>query len=56
MPHRLTHGDRGYETDASKIVTDQRDLKDATDSVNAVREYLKRAEATLENVSKGTFP
>lgn len=56
MPHRLTHGDRGYETDASKIVTDQRDLKDATDSVNAVREYLKRAEATLQNVANGSFP
>lgn len=56
MPQRLTHGDGGYETDASKIVTDQRELKDATDSVNAVREYLKKAEATLDNVAKGTFP
>jgi hypothetical protein len=56
MPQRLTHGDGGYETDASKIVTDHSDPRVATDSVNAVREYLKKAEATLQNVAKGFFP
>ncbi len=56
MPQRITHGDGGYETDASKIVTDHSDPKVATDSINAVRDYLKKAEATLENVAKGIFP
>ena len=56
MPQRLTHGDGGYETDASKIITDERDTRVATDSVNAVREYLRKAETTLENVAKGFFP
>jgi hypothetical protein len=56
MPQRITHGDGGYETDASKIVTDHSDPKVATDSINAVREYLKKAEATLQNVANGTFP
>ena len=56
MPHRLTHGDGGHETDASKIVNDHSDPRVATDSVNAVREYLKKAEATLENVANGVFP
>jgi hypothetical protein len=56
MPQRITHGDGGYETDASKIVTDHSDPRVATDSINAVREYLKKAEATLQNVANGTFP
>jgi len=56
MPQRITHGDGGYQTDASKIVTDHSDPRVATDSINAVRDYLKKAEATLENVAKGVFP
>lgn len=56
MPHRVTHGDGGYETDPSKIITDERDSRVAIDSINAVRDYLKKAEAILEIVAKGSFP
>jgi hypothetical protein len=57
MPQRLTHGDGGYETDASKIiVSDHTHPKVATHSINAVREYLKKGNVILERVAKGTFP
>ena len=57
MPAILTHGDGGRETDPDKIVvTDHSDPKVATQSINAVREYLKRGEALLVRVASGTFP
>jgi hypothetical protein len=57
MPQRLTHGDGGHETDSSKIVvSDHSDPKVATDSINAIREYLKKGEKMLNNVASGTFP
>ena len=57
MPHRLTHGDGGRETDPTKIVvSDHSDPKVATQSINAVREYLKKGNEILERVSKGCFP
>ena len=56
MPHRLTHGDGGHQTDPSKIVvSDHSDPKVATESINAIREYLKKGEKVLENVAKGVF-
>ena len=57
MPQRLTHGDGGHQTDPSKIVvSDHSDPKVATESINAIREYLKKGEKVLENVAKGVFP
>lgn len=57
MPHRLTHGDGGRETDPKKIVvSDHSDPKVATQSINAVRDYLKKGNEILERVAKGTFP
>ena len=57
MPYRLTHGDGGYETDPKKIiVSDHSDPKNATDSINAVRDYLKRGEALMQTVAAGSFP
>ena len=57
MPYRLTHGDGGYETDPKKIiVSDHSDPKVATDSINAVRDYLKRGEALMQTVAAGSFP
>lgn len=57
MPQRITHGDGGHQTDSSKIVvSDHSDPKVATDSINAIREYLMKAELVLGNVSSGTFP
>ena len=57
MPQRLTHGDGGYETDPSKsIVSDHAHPKVATQSINAVREYLKKGNEILERVAKGCFP
>lgn len=57
MPYRIMHGDGGYETDPSKIVvSDHSDPKVATDSINAVRDYLKKADAILKNVASGVFP
>lgn len=57
MPQRLTHGDGGHETDPSKIiVSDHAHPKVATQSINAVREYLKKGNEILERVSKGYFP
>ena len=57
MPHRLTHGDGGHETDPKKIiVSDHSDPKVATDSINAVREYLKKGEALMQTVAAGSFP
>ena len=39
------HGDGGHETDPSKIVvSDHSDPKVATESINAIREYLKKGE------------
>lgn len=57
MPQRLTHGDGGYETDPSKIiVSDHANPKVATQSINAVRDYLKKGNEILERVAKGSFP
>lgn len=57
MPQRLTHGDGGHETDPSKIiVSDHAHPKVATQSINAVREYLKKGNDILERVAKGVFP
>lgn len=57
MPYRLTHGDGGYETDPKKIiVSDHSDPKNATDSINAVRDYLKKGEALMQTVAAGSFP
>jgi hypothetical protein len=57
MPYRIMHGDGGYETDPSKIiVSDHSDPRVATDSINAVRDYLKKADAILKNVAMGVFP
>jgi hypothetical protein len=58
MPQRLTHGDGGHETDPSKIiVSDHSHPKVAThQSINAVRDYLKRGEQLLQVVAKGNFP
>ncbi len=57
MPHRLTHGDGGYETDPSKIIiSDHSNPRVATQSINAVRDYLKKGHAILERVAKGSFP
>ena len=57
MPQRLTHGDGGHETDPSKIiVSDHSHPKVATQSINAVRDYLKRGEETMKAVAEGRFP
>ena len=57
MPYRLTHGDGGYETDPKKIiVSDHSHPKVATDSINAVRDYLKKGEALMQIVAAGSFP
>jgi len=57
MPYRLTHGDGGHETDPKKIiVSDHSDPKVATDSINAVRDYLKKGEALMQTVAAGSFP
>lgn len=57
MPQRLTHGDGGYETDPTKIiVSDHANPKVATQSINAIRDYLKKGNELLERVSKGYFP
>jgi len=57
MPYRIMHGDGGHETDPSKIVvSDHSDPKVATESINAIREYLKKGEKVLENVAQRTFP
>jgi hypothetical protein len=57
MPVRLQHGDGGHETDPTKIVvSDHSDPKVATQSINAVREYLKKGNEILERVAKGCFP
>ena len=57
MPQRLTHGDGGYETDPLKIiVSDHSNPKVATQSINAVRDYLKKGEEILNRVGKGSFP
>jgi hypothetical protein len=57
MPQRLTHGDGGHETDPSKIVvSDHSHPKVATQSINAVRDYLKKSNEILERVAKGSFP
>jgi hypothetical protein len=57
MPHRLTHGDGGHVTDPTKIiVSDHSDPKVATQSINAVRDYLKKGEELLERVAQGCFP
>lgn len=57
MPQRLTHGDGGHETDPTKIVvSDHSHPKVATQSINAVREYLKKGNEILERVSSGIFP
>lgn len=57
MPQRLTHGDGGHETDPTKIiVSDHAHPKVATQSINAVREYLKKGNDILERVAKGVFP
>jgi hypothetical protein len=57
MPYRLMHGDGGYETDPTKIVvSDHAHPKVATQSINAVRDYLKKGNEILERVSKGQFP
>lgn len=56
MPQRLTHGDGGHETDPTKIVvSDHSHPKVATQSINAVREYLKKGNEILERVSSGIF-
>jgi hypothetical protein len=55
MPMRLAHG--GLETDPEKINTkDLKELNIATQAVAAVRDYLKKGEATLDRVAKGFFP
>lgn len=57
MPYRIMHGDGGHETESTKIiVSDHSDPKVATESINAIREYLKKGELVLSNVSSGTFP
>jgi hypothetical protein len=57
MPVRLQHGDGGHETDPTKIVvSDHSDPKVATQSINAVREYLIKGNVILERVAKGSFP
>lgn len=57
MPQRLTHGDGGHETDPAKIVvSDHSHPKVATQSINAVRDYLKKGEEILQRVAKGNFP
>ena len=57
MPVILTHGDGGHQTDPDKIiVSDHSDPKVATQSINAVREYLKRGEELLQRVASGNFP
>jgi len=57
MPQRLTHGDGGYETDPTKIiVSDHSHVKVATQSINAVRDYLKKGEELMQKVANGTFP
>ena len=57
MPYRLMHGDGGYETDPTKIVvSDHAHPKVATQSINAVRDYLKKGNEILERVSRGQFP
>lgn len=56
MPQRLTHGDGGHETDPLKIiVSDHSHPKVATQSINAVRDYLKKGNEILERVAKGSF-
>jgi hypothetical protein len=57
MPQRLTHGDGGHETDPKKIiVSDHSHPKVATQSINAVRDYLKRGEEMMKVVAEGRFP
>lgn len=57
LPHRLTHGDGGHETDPNKIiVSDHTDPRVATQAINGVREYMIKGDSTLENVIKGQFP
>ena len=57
MPQRLTHGDGGHETDPAKIiVSDHSHPKVATQSINAVRDYLKRGEEMMRVVAIGRFP
>lgn len=57
MPQRLTHGDGGHETDPKKIiVSDHSHPKVATQSINAVRDYLKRGEEMMKIVAAGRFP
>jgi hypothetical protein len=57
MPIRMQHGDGGHATDASKIVvSDHSDPKFATQSINAVREYLKKGNDILERVACGVYP
>ena len=57
MPQRLTHGDGGHETDPSKIiVSDHSHPKVATQSINAVRDYLRKANEIMERVANGSFP
>jgi hypothetical protein len=56
-PVRLQHGDGGHETDPTKIiVSDHSHPKVATQSINAVRDYLKKGEDILQRVAKGNFP
>ena len=56
MPERLQHGDGGHETDPSKIiVSDHSHPKVATQSINAVRDYLKKGNEILERVANGSF-
>jgi hypothetical protein len=57
MPYRLMHGDGGHETDPTKIVvSDHSHPKVVTQSINAVRDYLRKGEEILERVAKGQFP
>lgn len=57
MPQRLTRGDGGHETDPSKIiVSDHSNPKVATQSINGVRDYLKKGNEILGRVAKGNFP
>ena len=58
IPFRLCHGGKAHlETDPKKIIYNKpQNVLDATQSVNAVKDYLKKAEIALKLVANGNPP
>ena len=58
IPFRLCHGGKAsHETDPKKIIYNKpKNELDATQSVNAVKDYLKKAEIALKLVANGNPP